>query len=408
MKRTTAGLLVALMAAGLLALAGSSPVGALSAQTDGPATEAAPPEIVGGTPATPGQFPYQVALVFRDAPGIPVRGQFCGGSLIAPDTVLTASHCVIYDLQISGGDGGDDFDVRPILTPASEVDVIAGTTSLGLGGGGERLHVRRIRLAPDFAVDFNSSFNFFQPDLAILQLTSNSTATPVDLAVPGQEGLYPAGTPATVTGWGATEDVLQGPPTILRQATVPIVSDSDCATVYGSDFNVTRNICAGDLLNGGADSCYGDSGGPLVVDNGGEPLQVGVVLGGDGCGTPERPGVYSRVATNSAFLGRYLDPDEVPDAPSSARVTALGTGVRVSWRAPDFDGGTAITGYQVKISGGPTRLVSRQSRHADIAIAAPGRRRITVRAVNAVGTGAPKAVSFRCLAAPGLACAAVT
>ena len=39
-------------------------------------------------------------------------------------------------------------------------------------------------------------------------------------------------------------------------------------------------ICAGDIVNGGIDSCYGDSGGPLVMDD--IDMQVGVVSFGEG------------------------------------------------------------------------------------------------------------------------------
>ncbi len=51
---------------------------------DGPVT----PEIVGGQPADPGEYPWQ-ALVL---PG----GFLCGGSLIHAQWVVTAAHCM-YD-----------------------------------------------------------------------------------------------------------------------------------------------------------------------------------------------------------------------------------------------------------------------------------------------------------------------
>jgi hypothetical protein len=45
------------------------------------------PRIVGGEKAPKGRYPYMVALVDRGMKLV------CGGSLIAPNVVLTASHC---------------------------------------------------------------------------------------------------------------------------------------------------------------------------------------------------------------------------------------------------------------------------------------------------------------------------
>lgn len=44
----------------------------------------------------------------------------------------------------------------------------------------------------------------------------------------------------------------------------------------------------------------GDSGGPAVITEGSEPLLVGIVSFGDGCGKPTHPGVYTRVS-------KYID-----------------------------------------------------------------------------------------------------
>merc|ERR1719343_1391665 len=45
--------------------------------------------IVGGTEASPGEFPHQIALLRGGVGG----SLMCGGSLVAPDMVITAGHC---------------------------------------------------------------------------------------------------------------------------------------------------------------------------------------------------------------------------------------------------------------------------------------------------------------------------
>lgn len=378
---------------------GPAPAGAhweyRAAGPDATAPEAGAPEVVGGTPAAPGTFDYQVALVSPSVPGLNIRGQFCGGSLIAPDAVLTAAHCVVAGIWVLVGPGDQILDVQVDLARPGDVDVLAGDVNLGRGSAAERLDVRQIRLHPGFTVDLDSSFDPFVPDVAVLQLaTPSTTGTPVALATPAQAALYPAGTTATVSGWGNTGNPLAAAPTVLQHADLPIAADADCTIAYGSDVDVARQLCAGDLVDGLPTPCFGDSGGPLVVDDAGSPLQVGVVLAGDGCPAPERPAVFARVAAEAGFVGRYLDPDEVPDRPRQVQPRTFGDGVRVSWRPPDFDGGTPVTGYRVRlgtqvIDVGPAR---RQVVFDDLTYFR--RYEVRVRAVNAIGTGAARVRSI--------------
>ena len=50
------------------------------------------PDIVGGREAIPGAWPWQAALINHTSSDT-YTGQFCGGSLIAANWVLTAAHC---------------------------------------------------------------------------------------------------------------------------------------------------------------------------------------------------------------------------------------------------------------------------------------------------------------------------
>ena len=53
--------------------------------------------VVGGKPAPDGKFPYQVRLYasMEDDKG------FCGGSIIDPQWILTAGHCVVEDNDLT-------------------------------------------------------------------------------------------------------------------------------------------------------------------------------------------------------------------------------------------------------------------------------------------------------------------
>ena len=65
--------------------------------------------------------------------------------------------------------------------------------------------------------------------------------------------------------------------------------------------------CAG-ITRGGKDTCKGDSGGPLVVkSNGGRYTLAGITSWGDGCGRPNRPGVYTNVSKLTSWIIRNTD-----------------------------------------------------------------------------------------------------
>jgi len=249
--------------------------------------------IVGGTPTTIAQWPWQTALLFDPSivPGTGFDRQFCGGSLVAPNVVVTAAHCAFDVIDMDGG-----FD--PVF-----FDVVTGRTVLS-STEGQEIGVTQYFVFTDAAgnplFDGDTAHGW---DAILVQLSSNSSSQTINLAGPNETAAWAPGKAAFATGWGALTEGGAFPDD-LRQVQVPIIADTTCGspTVNDGLFIPQLMVCAGDLA-GGRDTCQGDSGGPLVVPLDGEFRLVGDTSFGIGCGRPNKPGVYGRVAADPLLHG---------------------------------------------------------------------------------------------------------
>ena len=249
---------------------------ALAALAAAPVAGAGPePRIVGGTVASPGAYPWAASLVAAGAEA--PEGHGCGASLVGPETLLTAAHCVTG------------------LTP-EEVDAVVGRSKLSDTSTGQRVDVTWYAAHPGGT------------DVALVRLAEPVAESPVGLATTADAALYQPGLEATAVGWGLRREAGGAPADDLREVNVPIVADADCRRAYRKveGFEAATMICAG---AGGRDTCSGDSGGPLIVrDAAGDPLQVGVTSFGRGCARARFPGVYVEVP---AVLDFVTDPAPV-------------------------------------------------------------------------------------------------
>ncbi|WP_327190751.1 serine protease [Streptomyces xinghaiensis] len=247
--------------------------------------------VVGGRQVSTEERPWAVALASRDRFGDTRSGQFCGGVVVAPRTVLTAAHCV--SRAVLGVD----------VSAVGDLTVIAGRDDLR-SAGGEELPVREVRVNPDYDSTTNAG------DLAVLTVERGLDGEGLPLARSG-DAAYRPGTPAEVYGWGDTTG-RGGYASVLHAARVRILEDGICERAYPGSADGTYTpafmVCAGDN-GGGGDACQGDSGGPLVARG----RLVGLVSWGSGCGAADSPGVYTRMSA----MERVVSQQEVSQREAS-------------------------------------------------------------------------------------------
>ncbi|KAI3376736.1 hypothetical protein L3Q82_000008 [Scortum barcoo] len=121
------------------------------------------------------------------------------------------------------------------------------------------------------------------------------------------------------SGWGLTRYNAPGTPNKLQQAALPLLSNQQCKTHWGSNISDVM-ICAG---GAGATSCMGDSGGPLVCQKDNAWTLVGIVSWGSSRCSTSTPAVYARVTELRGWrqkITKAPGPDDV--SPSCLKVCA--------------------------------------------------------------------------------------
>lgn len=237
--------------------------------------------IVGGVEAAPYSYPFICSLEQGGS-------HICGGSLVRNMAgtyyFITAAHCVdraarFYTARCAIHDRSTNAGNQPYSQVLSFSDV--------------QNHE-------------GYDPNTFANDISVFTLSSqpitNNYLQPVCVAV----GDYTAGEDATVIGWGTLSEGGTAA-RYLMEVSKPVLSDAECSSAYGSEFDANTMVCSGLLGVGGVDACQGDSGGPMVAYRNGSWELIGVVSWGYGCARPQYPGVYADVYRLKTWISSKIN-----------------------------------------------------------------------------------------------------
>jgi hypothetical protein len=299
----------------------------------------------------------------------------CTGTLIAPDRVLTAGHCLdgFSPLGFSvlvGTDGN-------ALAQPGQDRFAAAIANGGIPARGFAVHPR-----------FKESFPFAhrapqnaiaQHDVGVILLARPvSGITPVKLPAATDRAVQRIGESATILGYGLKGPSVTSSPHTLQRGTMTVISPAKCRRAYPHAI-IASELCARDLKvhRPLIQACAGDSGGPLIRQTAQGPVQIGITSWGPEvkdakCGRRPLPGVTMRTASFAPFIAEanpVIEP--YPAAPlldlaSEPKVTGVGrVGETLTCNPPQFAGSRSKLSYRWvlnlrTVSRTPTLKVTRE------------------------------------------------
>lgn len=204
---------------------------------------------------------------------------YCGGTLIDNNIVLTAKHCV-----------NDNIGKYAVIFGVSDLTQTINNKDRYI------LEVKKVILHPNSSNSENQHSSYLNNDIALLQLGDNLITRkkpiymPKSISLNINKSLELEKKPGLYLGYGFTENDYTPPFTddrLLREVPVPIFSNNRALRKMWQNPNrkdgfsliLDTNILAG-FPQGHGSSCRFDSGGPLIQWDGYKWVQSGVISSG--------------------------------------------------------------------------------------------------------------------------------
>eukprot|EP00112_Aurelia_sp_Birch-Aquarium-sp1_P004750 Seg154.8 transcript_id=Seg154.8/GoldUCD/mRNA.D3Y31 product="Chymotrypsinogen 2" protein_id=Seg154.8/GoldUCD/D3Y31 len=238
--------------------------------------------VIAGDDAKRGAWPWQILMLYRGR-------TMCGGTLVAPNWVVTAAHCI----------DGKESQARSFTVRVGEHN------SRSNEGSEDNIVVERIFKHPSY------DRRVINNDIALLKLSRSARYSKYvsPACLPQQGASVPVGSNCYITGWGK----IKHPGNmhyILQQGRLPVVSKQTCAALNTriSRIPITdKMVCAGSGGSSRTGGCHGDSGGPFVCQSGGKWFLQGAVSWGSGtCQSSKSYTVFARVAQFRSWIDQTM------------------------------------------------------------------------------------------------------